>query len=253
VHTGIQDVDAHAAGVENRAPTVDSRAPAHATAADDRSTGILGIVFVALSLLWAALVISADAPPWDSPDREVTTFFADGGNRAQLLLAAVALALAGVILVGFAAGFRRVLVRGELPHRWLADAAFGGGVAMAALMFVKNAILGGLPMAAEFSEDFVVDPGAYHALDAVQTGVLIQEGFAAAVLIGGASLYALRTRALPRWLAASGALVAALALLSWFLYGVPLILVLAWLLAASVLLLRRPVEAQPAPAAASRD
>jgi hypothetical protein len=218
---------------------VHPRAPAD----DDRSTGILGIVFVGLSLLWAALLISADPPPWDSSDREVTAFFADGGKRAQLLTAAVALALAGVILVAFAAGFRRVLLRGESAQRWLADAAFGGGVAMAALLFVKNAILGAVPIAAEFSDDFVVDPGAYRALEAVQTGVLIQEGFAAAVLIGGASLYALRTGALPRWLAISGAVVAALALGSWFLYGVQLILVLAWLLAASVVLLRRPPRA----------
>ena len=207
---------------------------------DSREGGLAGIAFVVLTLLWALLLATADRPSYNSSDAAVSEFWSDSGNRRLLLLAALALALAGVALLWFLGSFRVVLRRAEGEPARLATIAFAGGVALSVLLFVKNAIEGGLALALEFEQGFTLDPDVYRALNAVFLGLLIHEGFAAAVLIGAASLLVLRTRVFPRWLGWTGVAVALLALLSWLIPGLPLVVVLAWILVASVLMLRRP-------------
>ena len=207
---------------------------------DSREGGLAGIAFVVFTLLWAFLLATADRPSYNSSDAAVSEFWSDSGNRRLLLLAALALALAGVALLWFLGSFRVVLRRAEGEPARLATIAFAGGVALSVLLFVKNAIEGGLALALEFEQGFTLDPDVYRALNAVFLGLLIHEGFAAAVLIGAASLLVLRTRVFPRWLGWTGVAVALLALLSWLIPGLPLVVVLAWILVASVLMLRRP-------------
>jgi hypothetical protein len=204
-----------------------------------REGGVAGIAFVVLTVLWAIIVATADRPSYNSADAAVSEFWSDSGNRRGLLLAALALALAGVALLWFLGSFRVVLRRAEGDPARLATIAFAGGVALSVLLFVKNAIEGGVALALEFEQGFTLDPDVYRALNAVFLGLLIHEGFAAAVLIGAASLLVLRTRVFPGWLGWTGLAVALLALLSWLIPGLPLVLVLAWILVASVLMLRR--------------
>jgi hypothetical protein len=204
-----------------------------------REGGLAGIVFVALTVLWAIVFATAGRPSYNSADDAVTEFWSDSGNRRLLLLADIAVGLAGVALLWFLGSFRVVLRRAEGEPARLATIAFVGGVVLSALLFVKNAIEGGIALALEFEQGFTLDPDVYRALNAVFLGLLIHEGFAAAVLVGAASLLVLRTRAFPRWLGWTGLAIALLALLSWLIPGVPLVLVLAWILVASVLMLRR--------------
>lgn len=207
---------------------------------DTRSGAFAGIAFVALAVLWAIVLATADRPSYNSADDAVTEFWTDSGNRRLLLLADLALGLAGVALLWFLGSFRVVLRRAEGEPARLATIAFAGGVVLSALLFVKNSIEGGIALALEFEQGFTLDPGVYRALNAIFLGLLIHEGLAAAVLIGAASLLALRTRVFPRWLGWTGLAAALVALLSWLIPGLPLVLVLAWILAASVVMLRRP-------------
>jgi hypothetical protein len=205
-----------------------------------REGGLAGIAFVALAVLWAIIFATADRPSYNSADDAVSEFWSDSGNRRLLLLGALAMSLAGVALLWFLGSLRVVLRRAEGEPARLATIAFSGGVVLTALLFAKNAIEGGLALALEFEQGFTLDPDVFRALNAVFLGLLIHEGLAAAVLVGAASLLVLRTRVFPRWLGWAGLAVAVVALLSWLIPGVPLVLVLAWILAASVLMLRRP-------------
>ena len=212
-----------------------------------RAGGLAGIVFVALSALWAILLLVGDRPAFHSSNASISDYWDDSGKRALSIFAAIALALAGLALLWFLGSFRVVLRHAEGEPVRLATIAHAGGVVMAALLFVKNSIDGGLALALTFGEagenDFTIDPEVFKAFDAFFVGLLIHEGLAAAVLIGAASLLSLRTRLFPRWLGWTGAVVAVLQLASWIVYGAPLILALAWILAVSVLMLRRPVPA----------
>jgi hypothetical protein len=208
---------------------------------DTRSGAFAGIAFVALAVLWAIVLATADRPSYNSADDAVTEFWTDSGNRRLVLLADLALGLAGVALLWFLGSFRVVLRRAEGEPARLATIAFAGGVVLSALLFVKNAIEGGIALALEFEQGFTLDPDVYRALNAIFLGLLIHEGLAAAVLIAAASLLVLRTHVFPRWLGWTGLAVAVVALLSWLVPGLPLVLVLAWILAASVVMLRRPV------------
>jgi hypothetical protein len=207
---------------------------------DTRSGGFAGLAFVALTVLWAIVFATADRPSYNSADDAVTEFWSDSGNRRLLLLADIAVGLAGVALLWFLGSFRVVLRRAEGEPARLATIAFVGGVVLATLLFVKNAIEGGIALALEFEQGFTLDPDVFRALNAVFLGLLIHEGLAAAVLVGAASLLVLRTRVFPRWLGWAGLAVAVIALLSWLIPGLPLVLVLAWILAASIVMLRRP-------------
>lgn len=212
-----------------------------------RQGGFAGIAFVALTVLWAIIVIVGDRPGYDASNAAITEYWGDSGKRGLSVLAAIALALAGLALLWFLGSLRVILRRAEGEPARLATIAFAGGVVMAALLFVKNSIDGGLALALEFGEqgvnDFALDPEVFKVFDAFFIGLLIHEAFAAAVLIGATSLLILRTTFFPRWLGWTGVVVALLELASWLVYGVPLILALAWVFAVSVLLLRRPARA----------
>jgi hypothetical protein len=217
-----------------------------------RSGAYSGVVFVALTVLWAVLLIVADRPGHNSSNDAISEFWGDSGNRTLVLLAAIALSLAGVALLWFLGSLRTILRRAEGEPARLATIAFAGGVVLATLMFVKNSIDGGLAIVLEFEADgFTLDPDSFRTFRAVFLGLLVHEGIAAGVLIGATSLLLLRTRVFPRWLAWSGLVVAVLALASWFVAGFPLLLVLAWVLTMSVLMLRSP-EGGDSPALTDR-
>jgi hypothetical protein len=207
-----------------------------------RQGGLAGIAFVALTVLWGIIILVGDRPGYDSSSAAISEYWGDSGKRGLSVLAAIALALAGLALLWFLGSLRVILRRAEGEPARLATIAFAGGVVMAALLFVKNSIDGGLALALEFGEqgvnDFTLDPEVFKTFDAFLIGLLIHEAFAAAVLIGAASLLTLRTRIFPRWLGWAGVVVALLQLASWAVYGVPLILALAWILAVSLLMLR---------------
>lgn len=206
-----------------------------------RGGGIAGLAFVGFTLVWAILLIASDRPGYDSSNDVITDFWDDPEKRGLVLFAAIALSFAGVALLWFLGSLRVILRGAEGDPARLTTIAVAAGVVLVALMFVKNSIDGGLALALETrGEDFLPDPGTVRALHAVFLALLVHEGFAAAVLIGSVSLLARRTRVFPRWLTWSGIVVAIVELASWLRDGEPLILMLAWVVAVSVLMLRRP-------------
>jgi hypothetical protein len=208
-------------------------------AAWERRAGWGGIAFVVFSVAWSLVVASADLAGFDASDEAIAdSYDPETGDAGSLWLASLFLALAGVGLLWFLGSLRTLLRRAE-PSGRLAAVAFGAGLVLAGLMFVKNSIQLGLAAAVEW-EDVIVEPDALRLLDATYFGLIMHEGVAGAILAAAASGVALRTGVLPRWLAWGGVAVAVLAFFSVLLWGLGLIALLAWVAAVSVFVLRGP-------------
>lgn len=210
----------------------------------ERRAGWGGVAFAVFSVAWAIVVLSADLGGFDASDEEIReSYDPEEGDTSSLWLASLFLALAGVGLLWFVGSLRTLLRRAE-PSGRLAAVAFAGGLVLVGLMFVKNSIQLGIAAAVEW-EDVVVEPGALRLLDAMFFGLLMHEGVAGAVLAGATSVVALRTGVLPRWLAWAGVATAVLAFFSVLIWGLGLIVLLAWVVALSVFVLRGTEATQP--------
>ena len=203
----------------------------------ERRSGWGGIAFVALVVGWSIVLIAADRPGFGDSPEEIMSFFGDGGDSGWLFLSSTFLGLGGLVFLPFLGGLRSILRRAESGTGQLSAVAFGAGVVFVGLLFAKNSIDLGMAMAVEW-EDVEVDPATYQLLDGVFTGLLMHEGVALGVLVGATSVIALRTAVFARWLAWSGLAVAILSVLSLLLFGIPLILDLAWVLVISALIVR---------------
>jgi hypothetical protein len=205
----------------------------------ERRAGWGGIAFVVLSVAWAIVVAGADLAGFEASDEEIReSYDPERGDTGWLWLASLFLALAGIGLLWFLGSVRTLLRRAE-PSGRLAAVAFAGGIVLAGLMLVKNAIQLGIAAAVDW-EDVVVEPGALRLIDAMFLGLIMHEGVAGAVLVGATSIVALRTGVLPRWFAWAGVVVAVLAFFSVVIWGLGLIALLAWVAVLSVFILRRP-------------
>ena len=109
---------------------------------------------------------------------------------------------------------------------------------MAALMLVKGALNAAVPTAAAANDAFVVDADLVRVVSSTTYWLVILEAMTGAGLVGWASIAALRGDVFPRWFAHAGHAVAAVAIFSWAVHGLPLALVALWLAAAGVFVLR---------------
>lgn len=225
-----------------------SQRRAKATARNwERWSAASGIVFVVLVVLWA---IFLDLPRPHETDQEIAAFYADGDNRSQLAVAGIFLALAGVALLWFAGTLRTILRRAEGEPGRLSGISFGGGVAFAAVLFAKNALVSATGIV-WYEDDFETAPEVARVISNSVDWFVWQEALAAAVMIGAASLVGLRTGVLGRWQSWAGILIALLCLFAQVLFAIPLVLVLAWILVVSILILmRREGEDDSPPVAA---
>jgi hypothetical protein len=213
-----------------------------------RSAGWAGIAFVALSTVWAVLQVALSPPELGRSTRqEFASFYGDQSNRISLILAALALGLAGFALLWFIGGLSTVLRRAEADVETLAATAIVGGTVLAALLFVFNAVQVAVPWALEESDFFRLDPSAAQLFEGLSYLLAIHGALAAAAFVGATSQVFRRARIHPTWLAWGGLVIAALNfLLAVPIHGVSLVLVLPWVLIVSVLMLAQSGRDQPA-------
>lgn len=202
----------------------------------ERLAGAGGIVFVALSIVWGILI--SDAPGFDDSDAEITSFYADGGDSGRVFLASILLGWSPIFLLWFLGSLRSMLRRAEGDTGRLSAVAFGAGIALASLVWVKVAVTGAVAAAVEYSDTFTADPDTVKFGDAVFLWLLSNEGVAGGVLIAATSVIALRTGVFPAWLAWAGLAVALVSFFAGFLFGLQLFLLLAWILVVSLFMLR---------------
>lgn len=213
----------------------------------ERRWGWGGIAFVGLLIAWIITILALDPAAFDSTDEEIRSFFApEGGDSNGVLIAGLFLGLAILALLGFLGTLRTVLRRAEGGTGRLSAVAFAGGILMAGILLLLNSITVGISLAVAF-EDIEVDPAAYRLVDSIFFGLLMHLGVASAVLIAATSVVSMRTGLFPSWLTWGGIVVAVLAFFSVILFGLPLFLVILWVLAVSLMLLRAPTAPRPAP------
>jgi hypothetical protein len=212
---------------------------------DERSAAWAGLAFVALSTLWAVVVTIVEQPQLSQgTTQDFANFYADQSNRISLILASLSLALAGFALLWLLGGLRNVLRKAERMGGTLSTASVVSGTILGGLLFVFNAINVAVAWALEESDNFRLDPGSAQLFEGLSYLLAIEGAFVAAVFVGAASEVLRRSGVYPAWLTWGGLVIAALNfLLAFPFHGVSLVLVLPWLCAVSLVMLRRPAPA----------
>jgi hypothetical protein len=207
---------------------------------------VAGLVWVALVIV--SVILGADQPGSDDPVVKFVSYFRDSGNRDKLFIAALIAALGGLAFLWFLAGLRDVLRAEEGLWGPGASLAFGSGIAFVILLWAATAAGTAYASAADFYDNFSVDPQSVQTAMTVSALSFWLVGFAsvaAGVMIGAASAVVLATGVMPAWFGWAGVVLAVLSVIGIvFVPAAPLI----WVFIASIVLLTRPRRgAAPAP------
>jgi hypothetical protein len=205
----------------------------------NRWGAIAGIVFVVL--LVAGILLSGQTPEYDASDREWVEWFEDDGNTNRQVVSMFLLVASGFALICFLAVLTRQLRASNRPE--LVNVAIGAGLVLAALTVVAGIALNQVSAAITFGGgdgDYPI-PRADVLRQSEQFGfgvALLGAGWSAVLLVGATSLAARGTDLLPRWLVTVGYVAAVLLVVSVFF--IPFALLPLWVLAVSIVMLRRP-------------
>jgi hypothetical protein len=174
-----------------------------------RGAAVAGIAF---SLLFAvALVVVRTAIPADPDD--AGEWLSDGSRRDALLLALGLVPFAGIAFLWFVGVVRDRV--GEAEDRFFATAFLGSALLFVGMLFVASAVAGGLIVATENNADTILSSGAWEfGRETTYELMVVYAMRMAAVCTLAISTILLRARLAPRWLVASGYLVAIVLLLA---------------------------------------
>ena len=193
------------------------------------------------AVLWVvSLVVLEGAGNPADPDAggEIAQFYRD--ERTTILIAATLHVLGGFLFLWFVAALRPVLDAARSPT-WLTTAMLVGGTAGGAMML---AMTGGHSTGATTDKELVTADTAI-VFWRLAHGFFIAAEIALAVFVAALSILALRRLVLPRWLGWFGIVLTVLLLIPPIGWAALLLLLPIWLIAASVVLWRRPTVEQP--------
>jgi len=198
-----------------------------------------GIIFVVLMVIGAGLL--GDHPDPDAPDQEIADYLGDSGNHTRNIIGAYVWVLAGVGLLWFLTHLRGVLRSAEGGAGTLSNLGFGAGLIFTALLMASSAAIAAVAGAIEFRDAPDIDPDFVRVLPQMGYAMLLLGGgFTAIVLVLTTSVISLQTGVFPQWLAWLGVLAAIILLFA--IIFLPMIALLIWVLAMSVVLLMRTEE-----------
>ena len=203
------------------------------------ATGVL-----AIALLIAGALVSWGEPSGDSSDHKIVSWVTDNSNQIRMFIGAALIGLGGIAFLWFFGTLRARLARSEGEPARLAGIAFGGGIVCVTLLYAGITASLIVPAEAAFTDKFKPDPNTARLFLDAPFFLVAGAMLGAAAVACATSLVALRTRALPRWLAWYGFVAAAGGLLFVPLYGVTGILVGLWVIATSVVLWRQTAPEQ---------
>lgn len=207
----------------------------------ERLGAVSGIVFAVLLVIGLLLV----DPVSGQSDQKFSEFYSERENRVAVITGMYLLAISGACFLWFVGTLRRTLRHTDGEPETLSTIALASGTVFAAMLFAAGASMG--VVAASMSLGGEPQPSPETARLFTQFGytlLLLFGMFAGIVLIVATSVLALRTAILPRWLSWAGFVAAAL-LVSGVIFVSAIALPL-WVIAVSVVMLRRDPAAQPA-------
>ncbi len=204
-------------------------------AAWQRWVPVTGILFVILMFLGAGLM---NLPNTDDPDREIRVFYTDSGDRVQAIIGGHILAIAGVVLLVFVNRLRSIIQDAEGGRPLLATGVFGAGIAFGTIFIVSADTFIALPLGLELGNERQA-PSAELALILPDLGftLIVMSMFPAILMILTTTLASFRYSIFPSWFNWLS-VVCAIALIFSAVF-LPLIALPIWLIAASIVLMRK--------------
>jgi hypothetical protein len=189
-------------------------------------------------LLAAAIVLIVSGSPDDkATNRQIAVFYEGHGGRLQL--AAFLLGLGGLCLLAFVGALRNVFREADHERGGLSGVTLGAGLISVGLVFVLGSSVAAVGTAADWFDSYKVNADVARTMEMVTYWVGTYAGMAAGVLVGVSSIAALRTKALPRWLAFLGFPIALVGLAGIINWGLGLPVTGVWVLLTSVVLTAR--------------
>jgi hypothetical protein len=197
-----------------------------------RAASLAGIAF---SVMFAtALVLVRTAVPADPDD--AGAWLSDSTRRDAVLLALGLVPFAGIGFLWFVGVIRDRI--GDAEDRFFATAFLGSGLLFVSMLFVASAVAAGVIATAADNVDALVSSGAWDvARRATNELIVVYAMRMAGVFTLATSTILLRTGRAPRWLVASGYVVAILLLLTVSFVQWVELLFPAWMFALSLYLL----------------
>lgn len=200
---------------------------------------VAGVLFVVLFV--AGVLMTFDSPAPDADDAEQVEWWSDSGNQTQAIFGGYLLTLAGLAFLPFSTGIRSHLraLPGSEP---LGTVAFAASLVFVAMVMAAALAFGQVAGAVKFGSTPLPDADFLRMFPQFGSGLLLLAGgLSASFAIAATSWAVLRTGAFERWLGWLGFVCAAILLLAVFF--IPMVALLVWVVAASVLLWRRPLPA----------
>jgi hypothetical protein len=168
-----------------------------------RTGGAAGALYVVLVFVGQGIAGSGDSPALGSPPADYARWLAANGP-STVGYAGAFLELIGLLaFVVFVAVLYDLLRRSERERTWLPAAALGAGLVSAAIKIGSAP-----PLLAAFSLRHTIDPQLAKALIEMNDYAFLLTWAVDAVMLGAVAASALRTGALPRWLAISAGVIA---------------------------------------------
>lgn len=188
---------------------------------------ISGVASAALFII--AFAIAGDA---GSDSQEIADFYADSGNRSQVVTAWFLFAAGILLLIWFLWSLRARLMAAEGGVPGLSTLAFVAGMVSVPLWFVANSAFAA-PAFDYDADEFNVE--AAQLLGSAGYGAFVGAQMVFAVTLFATAALAFRTRVFPMWFAWATLIVGLILLFA--IAFIPFFFFLAWLAAAGALML----------------
>jgi hypothetical protein len=198
----------------------------------ERYAPLTGVLFVLFTVAGILVGLSDSPEDFPAPVDEIVEYYED--DPGKVMFGSWLGLIGGFFLIWFASSVRSRLRDGGQVR--LASVAFGGAVAAAAIgMLIDTA---NMAAAIRADEDEAIDPATATALyDFATTAIGGGLAAALAVFVAATGVAALRTAALPSWLAMASLVIAVALLIPPIAWAVTAVALL-WALIVSVLLFR---------------
>jgi hypothetical protein len=205
----------------------------------DKLGAVAGIAFGVLLFLGTAVI----DPKVGVSDQELQTWWADSGNRNGLIVSMYAMLLACPMFLLFVSRLRMRL-RAADAGGW-ADTVFACGIVVTTALGVGAVTRGVIASSMRFADEPLPGVDTLHFGISLFYAVFDVVTIFVVVLVAVASILAFVTHALPRWIAWLGVPIAVGSLILWAIYLAPFAipLLIIWVVAISVHLLRAPASA----------
>jgi hypothetical protein len=200
-----------------------------------RAAGVAGLVF---SLLFvASMLLIRERPPPGSSARQIADFYLQQDAGRVTLVGLFLVPFAGIAFLWFIAAIRSHL--GAREDRFFATVFLGSGLLFAGMLFAASASAGALIAAVKLQGQPPPDANTFLLARALGFAFLfIFAVRAAAIFMLVASTIGLRTGFLPRWLIFAGYAAGVVFLLAVTYVEWLVLLLPAWVIAVSVVILR---------------